>query len=40
MYEESNSYLKHYGVLGMRWGRRGFGAQAALNKPKRSPLST
>ena len=22
MYEESSNYLKHYGVLGMRWGRR------------------
>ena len=41
MYEESSNYLKHYGVLGMRWGRRSFGMQAALaNKPKRTPLST
>lgn len=41
MYEESSNYLKHYGVLGMRWGRRGFGAQAALsNRSKRTPLST
>ena len=22
MYEESSNYLKHYGVLGMRWGQR------------------
>ena len=39
MYAETN-YLVHYGVLGMRWGRRNFGEQAALAGNKRKPMTT
>ena len=39
MYEETN-YLAHYGVLGMRWGRRNFGEQAGLAGTKRKPMTT
>lgn len=39
MYDKTN-YLVHYGVLGMRWGRRNFGAEAASSGSKRKHLTT
>ena len=39
MYEENHNFLKHYGVLGMHWGRRQFGTETALSGKKRSSPS-
>ena len=40
MYEESSNYLKHYGVLGMRWGQRRKLSGAYLMEQERKPYTT